>query len=164
MAGQSDMTKHEQAALDHIAKLDDASSLRTMMLNARAKGSTTVYQAAFRRIAELVPDETPGSLEHDFWKTTLAYEQLLTEKNGRTTRASRLRQKVARAGIVQTMEDLCTAKSQSEGFKLLVAQGMPELTAEWIVLAHSGSFSDRAVEAARARLEKAGIPVPVKKG
>ena len=157
MSDPTKPTKQEAAALRQIPQMTDPKALRTLMSNANAKGSAAVYNAAFRRLAELVPGEAPGTLEHDFWQTTLAYEQLLTEMNGKTTRANYLRRKVARVGVLQTMEDLALAKGQSDGFALLVERGLPELTAEAIVLKHSENFSEAAVNASRKRLEKVAV-------
>jgi hypothetical protein len=154
MSDPTGLTKQEAAALRQIPQMTDAKALRALMSNANAKGSAAVYNAAFRRLAELIPGEAPGTLEHDFWQTTLAYEQLLTEKNGKTTKANYLRRKVARVGVLQTMEDLALAKGRSDGFTLLVARGLPELTAEAIILKHSKSFSEAAVNASRQRLEE----------
>jgi hypothetical protein len=149
-------TKQEEAALRQIEALEDPGALRTLLANARAKNSPLVERAAFQRLARLVPHEQPETLEYDFWMTTQAYELLLTEKNGRTTRANRLRQKVERVGELQTLENLALAREASDGFKLLMARGMPELTAEAIILKHRDKFSPAAVEASRARLEEAG--------
>jgi hypothetical protein len=165
-AAQALAARAEAAALRAIPDMKDPAGLRTLMQNARTRKSTVVYDAAFRRLAHLVPEEEAGTLDFDFWKTTLAYEQVLTEKNGRATRATRLRQKVARVGVTRTLEDLATATTASDGFDVLMARGMPELTAEAIVLQHRARFSEAAVEAAGRRLEASGadlaayLPIP----
>lgn len=165
-AAQALAARAEAAALRAIPEMKDPAGLRTLMQNARTRNATAVYDAAFRRLANLVPEQEAGTLDFDFWKTTLAYEQVLTEKNGRATRATRLRQKVARVGVTRTLEDLATATTASDGFDVLMARGMPELTAEAIVLQHRPRFSEAAVEAAGRRLEASGadlaayLPIP----
>jgi hypothetical protein len=155
-AAQALAARAEAAALRAIPDMKDPAGLRTLMQNARTRNAPAVYDAAFRRLANLVPEQEAGTLDFDFWKTTLAYEQVLTEKNGRATRATRLRQKVARVGVTRTLEDLATATTPSDGFDVLMARGMPELTAEAIILQHRARFSEVAVASAGRRLEASG--------
>ena len=41
---------------------------------------------AFRRLIAILPQEQPGTIEHDFWQTIHAFEHALTEERGKTTR------------------------------------------------------------------------------
>jgi hypothetical protein len=93
-------------------------------------------------------------LRRDFAATLAAYEELLTDKNGRTTRASRTRQKVARKGVEQSLEDWAIATQPTEGFTLLMDNGLEHLTGEHLVLKYPDRFSVEAVEHAKARIEK----------
>jgi hypothetical protein len=53
-----------------------------------------------------------------------AYEQLLTEKNGRTTIASRTRQKLSRKGVELCLIEWTEKNSETMGFSMLVDAGM----------------------------------------
>ena len=149
----------EAAALARIPAMDDAYGLRILMGNAKDQQSTIVFNAAFRRLMDVLPGEAPGTVDHDFWRSTFVYEELLSEKNGKKTLASRIRQKVKRLGVSKTIEDLASAKSESDGFKMLIQRGMPELTAEAVVVRHADRFSPAVVEAARSRLAAAEAAV-----
>jgi hypothetical protein len=81
-----------------------------------------------------------------------AYERLLTEKNGRTTQASRTRQKLRNKGVIQCLEDWSLADKPTDGFQLLIANGLETLTGEYLVMKYPESFSLKAVEAAKKRL------------
>ena len=151
--------KAEAAALARIPAMDDADGLRILMGNAKDQQSTNVFNAAFRRLMDVLPGEAPGTVDHDFWRSTFVYEELLSEKNGKKTLASRIRQKVKRLGVSKTIEDLASAKSESDGFKMLIQRGMPELTAEAVVVRHADRFSPAVVEAARSRLAAAEAAV-----
>jgi hypothetical protein len=83
----------------------------------------------------------------------------LTEERGKTTRLARTRQKVARVGVLKTLEDWALKSDETDGFKMLLERKMPEFTGEAIVLRHSGRFSPQVVIAARQRLETAGVDV-----
>lgn len=130
----------------------DPAQLRRIHVNARANGEAAVAEAAFRRLISLVPAARPGTLEHDFWAMVNAFEFILTEEAGKTTRLSRTRQKVARDGVPRTLSDWATAPAETEGFRMLMGRALPELTGEAIVLRHPEAFGAEVVAAARARL------------
>jgi hypothetical protein len=143
--------------LEFIARCSDAKQLRSIHKNARDRKETEVADAAFRRLISLVPTEQPGTVEHDFWRTVHAYEQVLTEERGKTARLSRTRQKVARVGVMQTLADWALGRTETEGFRMLMERGMPEYLGEAIVLRHAALFDPAVVSAARKRLEGAGV-------
>jgi hypothetical protein len=156
--GPSLMSKYAQV-LESIAKCDDPQALRRWIENAREKNADEVADAAFRRLVSIVPSEEPGTVEHDFWQTIQAFEFLLSEERGRTTRLSRTRQKVTRVGVVQTLKDWALDKKQTQGFEMLMERGMPELTGEAVVLRHPDNFEADVQAAARDRLIRAGVNV-----
>lgn len=98
-----------------------------------------------------------------FQETLAAYEQLLTEKNGRNTPASRTRQKIDSKGVHQSLIEWTRAPKETEGFRLLVAKGLPEFTGEYLVAKHAGRFPAEIVTRALTRLQEHGItpPTPV---
>lgn len=139
-----------------IARCEDPAQLKTMIANAKAKGEDEIALAAFRRLVLVSPSETPGTVEHDMWQTIFAFEHLLKEERGKTTLLARTRQKISRVGVIQTLKDWADAKQETEGFRMLLERGLPELTGEAIVLRHPQLFPHRAIDAARARLTAAG--------
>jgi len=78
-----------------IAASEDVGKLRTWIANARKEKQKDIEEAAFRRLIEILPKEAPGTVEHDFWRTIHAFEHMLSEERGKTTRLARTRQKVA---------------------------------------------------------------------
>lgn len=142
-----------------ISECDDPEKLRTWIKNARNKQETGIAEAAFRRLISLVPSEQPGTVEHDFWQTVNAFEYTLSEERGKTTRLSRTRQKVSRVGVIETLKDWALSDKKTDGFKMLLERGMPELTGEAIVLRHPGKFDVNVQRAARERLVEAGVDV-----
>jgi len=137
--------------LKHIENSEDRDGLKRLIRRAQEQGAKEVEEAAFRKLISLVPEAQPGTLEHDFWTTIHAFEHLLSEERGKTTRLSRTRQKVDRVGVMDTLTDWAYGK-QTEGFDMLVERGMPELTGEAVVVRHADRFPDEVVAAARARL------------
>lgn len=142
-----------------IAACDDPAKLRQWIANAQREKQKDVEDAAFRRLIAILPKEKPGTVEHDFWCTIHAFEHVLTEERGKTTRLARTRQKVARIGEIETLKDWALSAKRTDGFTMLIDRGMPELTGEAIVLRHAECFDGAVVEAARQRLEEAGVDI-----
>ncbi len=136
-----------------IAKLDDPEALRSLMVNARRLEREDIYWLAFRQLCSLEGMHFEDAMERDFYDVLNAYEELLTEKNGRTTRASRTRQKLKKKGVQQCLVDWAMGPPTDE-FTLLREKGMAELTAEYLVVKYEDRFPPEAVEAARERLSE----------
>lgn len=151
----SDHTK----ILASIGASTDADQLRRFRENAQKKGVTVVADAAFRRLIEILPEQAPGSIEHDLWMTIHAFEEVLRDERGKTVRLSRTRQKIGRVGVKQTLIDFATSKAPTDGFNMLIERGLPELTGEALVLKHSGAFDLGVQNAAKQRLEDAGVDI-----
>ena len=138
-----------------IAKMTDGAGLRTLMSNARRLNREDVYRQAFKRLCSLEGLNLSDPLEREFYDVLNAYEELLTEKNGRTTKASRTRQKLKNKGFEQCLIDWALGPS-TDGFKLLIERGVKELTAEYLVVKYERRFPPAVVEAARKRLGDGG--------
>jgi hypothetical protein len=141
-------------------KLKTPAECRTVMARAKTRGLDDVYRTVFRRYCALVgnANETPSDpLVKDFFETLGAYEQLLTEKNGSTTIASRTRQKIANKGVHQSLIDWTRGKVETNGFTLLVEAGLPEFTGEYLVTKYASRFPMDVVALAQERLSKHGI-------
>ena len=116
------MANHKNV-LAAIASTTDPVKLRNFRANAKRLGAPEVEEAAFRRLVEILPEEEPGTLEYDFWKTIHAFEEMRSEEHGRTIRLSRTRQKVGRVGVKETLIGFATRKTPTEGFNLLIGYG-----------------------------------------
>lgn len=142
----------KQTMAKPISSYSDPVLLRTLMENARRMGREDIWREAFDRLCSLEGADKEDPLERAFYRTLAAYEQLLTQKNGRATRASRTRVKLKGKGVVACLEDWARSKEPPESFDLLVAHGMIELTGEQLVLTYPDRFSAEAIAGATARL------------
>jgi hypothetical protein len=140
-----------QKALKFIAACDDAASLRQLAINAARLANEEVRIAAKLRLYSILPNEKPGTLEYDVWQSIYALEDILSDERGKTTRLARTRQKIVRDGEKKTVCDLVLGKP-TQGFELLMARNMRDLTFEALVLKHSDEFTDETVNAATDRL------------
>lgn len=97
--------------LASIAGSTDAEQLRRFRENARRMGVTVVADAAFRRLIEILPEQAPGSIEHDFWMTIHAFEEVLRDERGKTVRLSGTRRKIGRVGGQADPDRFCDKQS-----------------------------------------------------
>lgn len=145
------MTDHSKL-FAFIAKCESPADLKEMIRKARLQNESTLADAAFDRLITIAPAANPGTLEHDFWRTVAAFEQLRTEYNGKTTLLSRTRQKVAKVGEQALLAEWARSKPTT-GFRMLLDMGRPDLTGEAIVLRHPQCFSEAERASAADRLE-----------
>jgi hypothetical protein len=146
-----------------LEKLKTVKDCRCVMERAKRQGRLEIYSAVFKRQCELVGhqnDDPNDPLKRRFNETLAAYEQLLFEKNNRSTPASRTRQKIANKGILQSLIEWVRGKVETNGFNLLLEKGIPEHTAEYVVVQFEPRFPPDVVELARSRLLSHGIRLP----
>ncbi|MDW9794000.1 hypothetical protein GOB13_24820 [Sinorhizobium meliloti] len=149
-----------ERAMKMIESCSDPKRLRQIAANAREKGELAVARAADLRLYEILPSEKPGTFEHDVWRSIHALEGTLTNERRKTTRLGRTRQKIARAGELETVKDLIVgSKKPSEGFVMLIERHMPDLTFEAVALRHSERFEETVLDAAAARLRSVQVEV-----
>jgi hypothetical protein len=141
-----------EQALRTIESCDDPVKLQQIMENARERGVTEVWEAAFRRLCMVKPSAEPGTLEHAVWQSIYALEEVLKDERNRTTLLARTRQKISRDGEQRTVRDL-VLKGGSAGFEMLIERGMPDLTFETLALKFPERFDAEVLEAARTGLE-----------
>jgi hypothetical protein len=102
-----------------VSKITDPKELHTLMENAERLGRMDVYWQAFNRLCRLQGMDQKDPLNRDFYAMLAAYEELLSRKYGRTTRATRTRQKLANKGILQCLEDWALSSQLTEGLERL---------------------------------------------
>ncbi|WGM37518.1 hypothetical protein [Caulobacter sp. NIBR1757] len=152
------MADHEKI-LAFIAKSESPSDLKRLINNAEAQGQPEITSAAFRRLVSLVPGEMPGTLEHDFWSSIQAFEQIKSAAAGKTIKLGYTRRMVRDKGIKATLTNWALSTKKTEGFDTLIELGMPELTGEAVVLRHRGDFPVDVIEAATKRLVEAEVDI-----
>jgi hypothetical protein len=148
--------------LSYISKLKTPLECETVMKNAKAKGRTDIYDAALRRKCELagIANEDPNDpLIRSFYESLTAREDLLREKHGgKHIKATYTRRMVKTHGV-----EYCLMKwagfgnRTTDGFDDFIAAGMPDMTAEALVVRFSDRFPSEVVVQARERLMKAGV-------
>ena len=129
---------------------NDLVILQRIVVNANRIGDLEYAEMAQARIDYLnigMRDE----LRTEFRRIMRVYEEFLSEKNDRTTRATR---KVENKGEKQTMIDWARRKLPAEGFTALVKVGKIEDTAEYLIISFPNDFPSDVVQLAQKRIDR----------
>jgi hypothetical protein len=141
---------------EKIAHLPDVQSCERFAKNAEEHGRPDLAKAAHRRAVELGA-KSHGAVteaERECLEAVYAYERVLTEKNGRTTRASRTWQMIDRHGILPAVERAVNRPYETAGYTALAEMGLEQYAFEAVILRYPQLFSEEAVEHSRERMEQ----------
>ena len=137
-----------------IPSYTDVKQLQQIMRNAKTAGREDIYNEAFHRRCQLEGVDYDDPLEREFYATLAAYEELLTEKNGKKTPANYTRRALRNKGVEACLESWALSPTETDGFKTLVARGLIALTGEHLVTKYPERFSPVAVDAAERRIAR----------
>lgn len=150
------MTEIEKKVLSQIALVTNKERLLQIVKNARDK-SPTVEKAAFRRLVEVSAAHAPETIEHACWQMVYTVEYLRRLNGRKVWRMNHLRPKIKKDGEIGALE-YC-AMNKTAGFDEVLYYGLPELTAEAMVLRFPNHFRHTTLTAARTRLMQNGVRV-----
>ena len=92
------------------------------------------------------------AIEREVLQAVYAYEEALSVKRGRRTRASRTWQMIERHGILGAAERAVNRPKETAGFSVLAEIGLRDFLFEAVILRHPDAFSSQAVARSRERL------------
>lgn len=95
-----------------------------------------------------------SAAEREALEAVYAVQEVMSQRNGKKTRASRTWQSFERHGILATVERVVGKTKETEGYTALVEMGMNDFTFEAVVLRNQGVFKRETIERARERLEE----------
>src|SRR4051812_36657688 len=102
------------------------------------------YRSTVKNRAQL---RAPANdIEREALEAVYAYEEALSAKNGKRTSASRTWRMIAKRGIIGTLEEIVTRRSETAGYRVLVEMGLEDMAFEAVVTRHPEAFSRDAVE------------------
>lgn len=92
--------------------------------------------------------------ERETLRAVYAYEEVLSAKRGRRTRASRTWQMIKRHGIIKAVERAVNRRHETLGYTTLIEMNMQDFAFEAVVLRYPDLFSPETIERAKARMEE----------
>ena len=119
-----------------------------------AEKCTNLSHKAYLRAIELriLTHGEKNEVEKELLKAIYAYEEVLSQKNKRRTRASRTWQMVKRYGIIGAAEKAVNRRTDAMGYRLLVEMGLQDLTFESVIVRFPKVFSPQIVTLAKSKL------------
>ena len=140
---------------DRIQGLDTPEKCEIFARNALEKGRADLALEALHRALELRAGRhnAKTQAEKEALQAVYAYEELLTKKNGRRTRANRTWQIINRHGIIESVERAVKRPTVTQGYTMLVEMGLQEHAFEAVILRHPEVFSAEAVQVSKERLD-----------
>ncbi|MBL4870139.1 MAG: hypothetical protein JKX72_04215 [Robiginitomaculum sp.] len=137
-----------------IAGLDTAEKCDNFAANAeRLDRNDLAIQARNRKLeikAELYGAKTQA--EKEALQAVYAYEEILSAKNGKRTRATRTWQMIRKYGIIEAVERAVDRPVETMGYTALVDKGLERHAFEAVIIRHPELFSDSALTVSQKRI------------
>lgn len=139
---------------DLVAKLKTPEECAIFEKKVTERGRPDLALAARKRALELRAQKygAKTEAERECLEAVYAYERVLSEKNGRNTRATRTWQMIQRRGIIDAVERAVNRESETVGYLALLEMGLEDYAFEAVILRHPEVFSPAAVAHSRARI------------
>ncbi|TAL87620.1 MAG: hypothetical protein EPN74_01045 [Rhodanobacter sp.] len=149
---------------ERIKRLTTPELARTFAKNARERGhpELEIQALAHARTLQGIQAGYTTPAELAIASALYAYEEEQSRIKGRTFRANRTRQMLAKRGALGAAERMVLSPQPSVGYEVLQEAGLQDLSFEAIIVQFPGEFSEIAVQAAQARLDGRPPPIPPK--
>jgi hypothetical protein len=141
---------------DRVAKLKTPEDCERFAKNARDHDRPDLADEARRRAVELraAAHHAVSEAEKEALKAIYAYEEALSRKNGKRTRANRTWQMIKRHGLIASVERAVNRPTETAGYRMLKEMGLQDLAFEAIVIRYPDLFSEEARVRCAERLEE----------
>lgn len=139
---------------ERVVKLKTPEQCEIFARNALERGHPDLAKQAQRKAVELRAKShgAASDAEQECLRAIYAYEEALTKKNGRRTRANRTWQMIKRHGFLEAVERAVNRPTQTAGYKALVDMGLQDFAFEAVILRYPEVFSNEAIEKSKERM------------
>jgi hypothetical protein len=146
---------------ERVKKLRTPDECDRFAQNALARGRADLAKEALVRSVQLRAEKygVGSRAELEALQAIYAYEEVLSKKNGKRTRASRTWQMIERHGILASVERAVARPQETQGYLALVEMGLQDFAFEAVVLKYPDLFSQEAITKSRERLTAWKEPV-----
>ncbi|MDR7135810.1 hypothetical protein J2X06_003028 [Lysobacter niastensis] len=143
---------------DRVRKLKTPAECESFAKNAKGQGRDDLALQAKQRAVELraVAYGATSDAERACLEAVFAYEEILSARNGKRTRASRTWQMIKRHGIIAATERAVDRPDETAGFAALEEAGLGQYAFEAVILRHPDLFSESALVRSRERMSGFG--------
>ena len=139
---------------ERVKRIKTAELCEIFATNAAKRGRPDLAQEAKVRALELRAEDygAKTAAENEAIQAVYAYEEVLSKKNGKRTKASRTWQMIKRRGIINSVERAVNRRSETQGYTTLVEMGLKDFAFEAVILRHPQLFSDQAIAISKQRM------------
>ena len=139
---------------ERVKRLDTPEKCEIFARNATKKGREDLALEAKQRAVELRAESygAKSQAEKEALQAIYAYEEVLTKKNGRRTRANRTWQMIKRHGVIESVERAVNRPTETQGYTALAELGLQDYAFEAVILRYPELFSEAAIKISRERL------------
>lgn len=143
---------------DRVKKIDTPEKCEIFAKNCIERGREDLAQEARERAVQLRAQAHGANTEaeREALEAVYAYEEVLSIRNGKKTRAGRTWQMIDRHGILGAVERAVNRPTETQGYTALVEMGLEDYAFENVILRHPNLFSEKAVDISRQRVEQRG--------
>jgi hypothetical protein len=141
---------------DRVKKIDTPEKCEIFAKNCIERGREDLAQDARERAVQLRAEAygAETQAEREALEAVFAYEEVLSTKNGKKTRAGRTWQMITRHGIIGAVERAVNRPTETQGYTSLVGMGLEDYAFENVILRYPDLFSEQAVSISRERMEQ----------
>ena len=141
---------------DRVKKIDTPEKCEIFAKNCIERGREDLAQEAKERAVQLRAEAygAETQAEREALEAVYAYEEVLSTKNGKKTRAGRTWQMITRHGIIGAVERAVNRPTETQGYTSLVEMGLENYAFENVILRYPDLFSEQAVSISRERMEQ----------
>ena len=141
---------------EKVTKLKTPEECERFAKNAIERNRRDLADEARKRAVELraAAYGAKSQAERECLEAIYAYEEVLTAKNGRRTRASRTWQMIKRHGILGAVERAVNREAETAGYTALLKMGLQDYAFEAVVVRHPELFSAETVQHSKARVDE----------
>lgn len=156
MGATEDLPGKTKSSVEEIvARLKTPQDCDAVSINAIEGNRPEVVIAAQRKKIELLAEQYGDAhteAEKECIKAVYAYEEALTTKNGKKTRATYTWRGIRKNGILKAVDKAVSKKTETKGYAELMKMGLQDMAFEAVVLKYPSLFSDEAVQRSKERL------------
>ena len=141
---------------ERVSKIDTVEKCEIFARNAKNKGREDLAKEAVARAVQIRAEShgTSSNAEKEALKAVYAYEEILSAKNGKRTRASRTWPMIERHGIIGAVERAVNRPTETQGYRSLFEMGLEDYAFEAVILRYPELFSDEAIRISTERIEE----------
>ncbi len=145
---------------DRVKKLKTPEQCESFEKNALERNRPDLAAEARQRSVQLQAEKYGATTqaERECLEAVFAYERVLSEKNGRATRASRTWPMIKKHGVLAAVERVVSRPDEAADYTALREMGLEEYAFEAVVLRYPDLFSEAAVNRSQARVNEWNRP------